>query len=42
MVYRKIEASILHGTHIPAKSIGARTALRSEAHTKVQNGFENI
>ena len=35
----KFEAAILHGPHILAKFIKARTALRSEAHTKVQNGF---
>ena len=36
----KIEAAILHRPHMSTKSIEARTALRLEMHTKVQNGFE--
>ena len=36
----KFEAAILLRPHMSAKSIEARTTLRSEAHTKVQNGFE--
>ena len=35
----KIEAEIIHVPHMSAKYIYARTALRSETHTKVQNGF---
>ena len=35
----KTEVEIIHGPHISAKSIEARTALRPEAHTKFQNGF---
>ena len=38
----KIEAAILHGPHMLVKSIEARTALCSEAHTKVQNVFTKI
>ena len=38
----KIEAAILHGTHMSSNSVEARTALRSEVHTKVQNGFATI
>ena len=38
----KIEAAILHGPHMSAKSVEARTALHSKAHTKVQNGFAII
>ena len=38
----QIEADILHGPHMSSNSINARTTLRSEAHTKVQNGLSNI
>ena len=38
----EIESAIIHGPHMLAKSIESRTALRSEAHTKVQNGFAKI
>ena len=38
----KIEAAILHGPHMSAKSIEYITALRLEAHTKDQNGFAKI
>ena len=38
----KIEEEILHGPHMSVNSIEARTALRSEAHTKVHIGFTKI
>ena len=38
----KIEAEIIHGPHMSAEYIQDRISLRSEAHTKVHNGFAKI
>ena len=38
----KIEAAVIQRPHMSSKSIEARTALRLEAHTKVNNGFAKI
>ena len=41
MVYRE-EAAIINPPYMSDKSTYARTALRLEAQTKVQNGFSKI